>query len=378
MGHLIERAQKPLIQRDLERKIVLLSGPRQAGKTTLAKGIFPSSFDYLNYDARSDRIRLRESSWDRALELVVFDEIHKMKDWKRFLKGIYDKEGVRPRILVTGSARMDIARRMGDSLAGRFFQHRLYPLDVKELQGQGKPEEILEALLRLGGFPEPFLSGNESDAARWRNTHLEIILRQDLLTLEGLRDMASVETLVDLLRRRVGSPVSYNSLARDLERDAKTVRRWLTALENLYVVFRVSPHHRNIARSLLKEPKYYFYDVGQVEGDEGARFENLVALSLLKEIHYRQDVEGRDLSLNYLRTKDGREVDFAVVEKGQPTWLIEAKLSASELSPHLEHFGKFSQKAKKLQLVRHLKTEKTFPSGAEMRRAAPWLSKMPL
>jgi uncharacterized protein len=370
----IERGLVAPIQRDLDERIVLVTGPRQAGKTTLSRSL-GFDYDYFNYDAPADRLRLAERSWDRSKPLVIFDELHKLRAWKAWLKGIYDTEGVRPRLLVTGSARLDAHRRVGDSLAGRYFRHRLHPFDIAEVRGQLSPEDALGRMLRLGGFPEPFLRGEERFYKRWRQTHTDIIIRHDLVELETVKDIRAIETLVELLRHRVGSPVSSASLGRDLERDAKTIKRWLTLLESLYIVFPLSPWHRNIARSLLKEPKYYFYDTGAVLSGDGARFENLVACALLKALHRIEDVDGDRTALHYLRTKDGLEIDFlATIEGGSPA-LIEVKWSDPEPSRAFAVFDRAFDGAKRLQLVRSLSgSDRTHPSGVEVRAAAPWLA----
>jgi uncharacterized protein len=364
------------IRRDLDERIVLVSGPRQSGKTTLSRSL-GLEHDYFNYDAAPDRLRLMERSWDRSKPLVIFDELHKMRAWKAWLKGIYDTEGVRPRLLVTGSARLDTYRRAGDSLAGRYFRHRLHPLDLAEVRGQLSPEDALERMLRLGGFPEPFLGGEERFYKRWRQTHTDIIIRQDLIELETVKDIRGIETLVELLRHRVGSPTSFASLARDLERDAKTVKRWLELLESLYVVFRVSPWHRNVARSLLKEPKYYFYDTGAVLSGDGGRFENLVACALLKSLHRIEDVDGDRTTLRYLRTKDGHEVDFFVAIEGRPPVLIETKWADAEPTRAFAYFERAFRGTRRLQLVRKLGgSDRTHPNGDEVRSAAHWLASL--
>ena len=372
----MDRALTSSIRQDSDTRIVLLSGPRQVGKTTLSKMVFPS-FEYLNYDYPDHRVAVHERSWDRRREMVVLDELHKMKNWKSWLKGIYDVEGTRPRLLVTGSARLDIVRKMGDSMAGRFFGYRLHPFDLKELTPLSSPRECFETLMRVGGFPEPFLKGTDRFYARWRRSHIDIILRQDLPTPESVSDIHGVETLVELVRARVGATVSMANLAQDLQRDAKTVKRWLTVLENLYVLFKVPPFHRNIARSLLKEPKFYFFDNGLVN-DTGARLENLVACALKKELDRLSDEEGLAATLHYLRTKDKREVDFAVCIDSVPTLLIEVKTSDDTPSKSLLHFAKLLPGAKPLQLVLNLTREKTYPNGIEIRSLIPWLEQMPI
>ena len=373
----MKRSLIELVRRDLGSKVVLLSGPRQVGKTTLAKTLF-ERFDYFNHDLAEHRLAIRERSWDRGVDLVVLDELHKMRGWKAWLKGVYDVEGVRPRLLVTGSARLDVARRVGDSLAGRFFQHRLHPFDLKELAGQIPAEEAFETLMRVGGFPEPFLAGTDRFYRRWRRSHIDVILRQDLIDLEAVRDVPAMETLVELLRRRVGSPVSMSGLARDLERDSKTIKRWLSLLENFCVVFRVTPYHRNVARSLLKEPKIYFYDNGLVDGDAGVRLENLVACALHKEIHRIEDAEGLRARLHYLRTKDKREIDFAVSVGDRVAAMIEVKTADDRPGRAFEHFARFLPGARRVQLVARLDREKTYPDGTEVREVIPWLTGLDL
>jgi predicted AAA+ superfamily ATPase len=372
----MERYLADTIKNDLADKIILITGPRQSGKTTLSK-MLCDDFDYLNFDNPDHRLDVLDRSWDRKKSLVIFDELHKLKNWKAWIKGVYDTEGIPPALVVTGSAKLDTYRKVGDSLAGRFFQFRLHPLDLKELASYGNNVDAgkaLDLLLEIGGFPEPYLKGNVRFYKRWRRTHLDIILRQDLLDLENVRQITVLETLVQLLRRRVGSPVSYSSLARDLEVSDKTIKRWLTVLENMYVVFRVTPYHRNIARALLKSPKFYFYDTGQVLGDRGARLENVIACALLKEIQFRADCYGDEMMLHYLRTKDGREIDFFVTEEGQGRIMIEVKWADSGKSRNFSFFDQYFSETGKIQLVKELKKEKTYPDGTEIRRVDSWLS----
>jgi len=365
---------------DLKKKIVLLTGPRQSGKTTLSK-MLSSNFDYLNFDNPEHRLGLIERSWDRSKDLVIFDELHKLKNWKSWLKGIYDTEGLQPPIIVTGSAKLDTYRKAGDSLAGRFFQFRLHPLDLKEIKKINSPDDleaVLNRLLDCGGFPEPFLERNTRFYNRWKRSHLDIILKQDMIDLENVREITSIETLIQLLRKRVGSPVSYNSLAQDLQCSDKTVKRWLTILENMYIVFKIGPFHRNIARSILKAPKYYFYDTGQVIGDLGIKLENLTACALLKEIHYIEDCYGEQAQLYYLRTKNSQEIDFFVTRNEAPFLMVEVKWADSAPSRNFSIFGKYFPGIKKVQIVKKLEREKTYPNGTEIRPAHNWLADLSL
>ena len=375
----MKRNLNDYILKDLSSKIILLTGPRQCGKTTLSKQLFPSC-DYFNYDSADDRLALAKKSWDRAKPLIILDELHKMRQWKRWLKGVYDTEGLSPKLLVTGSAQLNSYRKVGDSLAGRYFQYRLHPLDLKEAYHYWKPDsdEIFDRLFNCGGFPEPFLHNDSSYYKRWRRSHLDIILRQDLLDLHAVRDIQAIETLVSLLKTRVGSCISYANLARDLERDANTVKRWLQLLEELYIIFRVTPYHKNITRALLKEPKYYFYDTAQVEYSEGARLENLVACALLKELQFIEDVRGDKTSLHFLKTKDGKEIDFLTCVNNEPTHLLEVKYSDANPSHAFSHFHKFFPGAALIQLVKDLSRETTYPNGVSVRSLVPWLTHLNL
>jgi uncharacterized protein len=290
----MKRKLEDQIRKDLEKKIVLLSGPRQVGKTTLSQQLSPQSTDYFNFDDQDHRKLIREKKWRRDVQLVIFDETHKMKNWKRWLKGVYDTEGTHPSLLVTGSARMDVYSQGAESLAGRHFLYRLHPFSTAEVHEalDESPETVQEKLLQFGGFPEPFLTANMTFAKRWRRSHLDRILREDLLDLEKVREIKSIEILVDLLAERVGSTISFSSLARDLEVSPKTVKHWIEILQRMFVIFVVPPYSRNIARAILKEPKIYFYDIARVNAPGGARFENLVACALLKRNEFLEDTLG--------------------------------------------------------------------------------------
>ena len=372
----MKREIAPHIKKDLEKKIVFISGPRQVGKTTLTKSL-DFTYDYFNYDKASDRAALKDNSWDRNKELVIFDELHKMNQWKRWLKGIYDTEGVRPRILVTGSSKLETYKKVGDSLAGRYFQYRLHPFDLKEVRLRYSKEEAFKRLWECSGFPEPFIDGTEVFYHRWKRSHLDIILRQDLIDIQTVRDIQAIESLIELLKSNVGSTISYSNLARTLEKDAKTIKSWLQLLENLYIIFKVTPYSKKISRSLLKEPKYYFYDTVQVSKDNGVKLENIVATSILKELHRLEDVLGASAAkLHFLRTKDGKEIDFLVVINSKPYCLIEVKWSDDAPSKHFSYFEPYFIKIKKIQLVKEIKRDKTYPDGLEIRDVVTWLSKI--
>ena len=371
----MERYIHDRVVKDLRKKMVFITGPRQVGKTFFSKGL-QSSFKnpvYLNNDDVSDIMIIRKRSWPLNADLIILDEIHKMEGWKPFLKGTFDTRGVSQTFLVTGSARLDTFRQSGDSLAGRYFLYRLNPLSVKELSGTMPPYEALSALNRLGGFPEPFLSASDEEAARWRRQYYTDLVREDIMDFSRISEIRVIRLLLEMLRKRVGSPLSFASLATDLQAAPNTIRKYVEILESLHIIFLVRPFHKNIARSLLKEPKAYFYDSGYVEGDEGVRLENTVALSLLKHTQYLQDTKGADISLHYIRTKDGKEVDFSLAQDGSLTHFLEVKLSDTEPGRSLTYFKARHKEVKALQLVHNARNDQEI-GGVSIVRAAPRLA----
>lgn len=349
------------LKKDLDSKIILLSGPRQVGKTFLSKKLV-TDFQYLNFDEEDHRKIIQNKEWNRTKELVIFDELHKKPKWKSWIKGIYDTEGILPKILVTGSARLDIFKKGSDSLAGRHFSYRLHPFTIAELKNQMDPSVAMERILKVGGFPEPFLDGSEEFAKRWRRSHLDKILKEDLLDLEQVRQLKLLDILVDLLSERVGSAISYNGLAKELEVSPHTIKRWIEILEAMYVIFIVYPYSKNIARSILKEPKIYFYDTGKVKNEIGARLENMVACALVKDLHLGEDLKGEKNQLHYLRDKEKREVDFLVLRDKKIESIIEVKVSDDSFSKNLFYFQERVKPKRAIQIVKELKNEKTLHS----------------
>lgn len=322
------------VEADLARKMVFIGGARQVGKTTLALNFTKGERGYLNWDVAEDRERiLKRELTDEPI--WIFDEIHKYRSWRNYLKGLYDKNRYSRKILVTGSAKLDYYRRGGDSLQGRYHYLRLHPLSVAELAL--KTQTDFSGLLSIGGFPEPFFGGTEVEAKRWSREYRERLIRDDLSSLELVHDVGNIELLMLRLPELVASPLSINALREDLRVSFKAVANWLNILERLYAIFRLSPFGSDRIRAVKKEQKHYHLDWSLVK-DDGARFENLVACHILKWIHFQQDALGEDIELRYFRDVDAREVDFIVLKDAKPVQAIECKYDDVPLHRGLIYF----------------------------------------
>ena len=328
------------------------------GKTTLAKAVLSSNYPdgrYFNWDFDEDRQDILRKRWSTDNPLLIFDELHKFPKWKGWIKGIYDVSHDFHSFLITGSARLDIYRRGGDSLLGRYHYWRLHPFTLDEIPKGVSPKDAFKRLMTLGGFPEPFLEGDERIARRWRRERFDRVLREDVRDLEPVRDIQLLSMFLDLLRHRVGGLLVLSNLARDLEISPKTAKAWLETLERMYLVFSVRPFTKSLPRAVRKPPKVYFFDNGDVLGDEGARFENLVATSLLKRLHYLEDSRGYKYELRYIRDKEGREVDFAIVKEGELEELIEVKYSDDSIARSLSYYADRLNPKKAVQIVSEIK-----------------------
>ena len=326
------------------------------GKTTLAQFIGKNNYQrpvYLNWDFREDRKKILEEKFESEADLIIFDEIHKYKNWRNYLKGEFDKNKDRFDILVTGSARLDLYRRGGDSLLGRYHYLRLHPFSEREIMNidpnieifkelkfavHNYAHEIFDQLFQFGGFPEPFIKKDLKTLRRFHNERLDRIVREDIRDIENVRDLSSLQVLVEILPGRVGSLFSANSLKEDLGVTHKTISLWLDVLERFYYHFRIYPFTSTTIRSLRKEPKVYLWDWSQID-NEAARFENMVASHLLKTIHFLYDTEGYKAELHFLRDREGREVDFLVSVNKKPWMAVEVKLSNKEISKNLKYFS---------------------------------------
>jgi uncharacterized protein len=335
----LSRYIEEAVRSDLKRKMVFIGGPRQSGKTTLAKelcrrGGADLGRRYLNWDAAEDRETIMRERFPAGGGPIVFDEIHKYSRWRQVVKGLFDKRGDQLQILVTGSARLDLHRRGGDSLQGRYHFYRLLPLSCAELPDANR--STLKDLLVYGGFPEPFFMQSQKESRRWSREYRSRLIRGDLADLEKVQDAGIIELMALRLPDLVGSPLSLNSLREALQVSHQSISRWIGMLENLYMIFRLYPFGAPAIRAVKKEAKHYHLD-WTVVSDMAARLENCVACHLLKWVFYQQDVEGKDVELRYFRDVDKREVDFVLTEDGAPVHFIECKTSHREVNPALRY-----------------------------------------
>ncbi len=353
---MITRQLEKIIEVDLKKKMVLLAGPRQCGKTTLSQTIAKKSgkkWTYYNWDNDEDRKLILHNQLDESSELWILDELHKHLKWRNWLKGNYDKKHASHQFLVTGSAKLDAYSRGGDSLQGRYYFHRLHPLvysEILKFDGPLKPEDLvhfersvphksgtlIKDLLVLGGFPEPFSSGNLTEANRWRLLYGSRLVRDEVRTLERVVDLDKMELLLDRLPVTIGSVLSINSLKEDLQVAFETVKSWIAIFEKLYSVFCIPPFGAPKIKAVKKEKKLYFWDWAYAE-TEAAKFENMVAVHLLRFTHWMADVLGEKFELRYFRDFVGHEVDFILLRKNKPWMAIEVKSKQQPLDPNLKY-----------------------------------------
>lgn len=337
----MKRYLTDIIAGDLKKKMVIIGGPRQVGKTTLSLQFLNPPDEthpaYLNWDQPSIRRDLLAGILPADQSVIIFDEIHKYKGWRNLVKGFYDTQKSRTSFLITGSARLDHYRKGGDSLFGRYYFYRLHPLSLSEISADPQPGD-LEDLLTYGGFPEMFLSKDLREWKRWQKERVTRVIRDDLLSLEQVKDVTQLELLASLLETKVGSLLSVQSLCEDLSASHEAVKRWTTILENVYFCFRISPFGSPKIKALKKEQKLFLWDWSPVE-NSGARFENLVASNLLKYCHFLEDTQGDTMELRYLRDKEKREVDFVIIKNKKPEFAVECKTGEKGPSPHLKYFA---------------------------------------
>jgi len=390
-----------------DKSMVFLVGPRQVGKTTLAKDISRSFVNnlYFNWDIPADKARITENPAffqeikrrDPSTPLIIFDEIHKYKDWKNYLKGVYDEFHEEYQFLVSGSGRLDIYQKGGDSLAGRYLLFHLWPFTISELgkrnlpiddflenpiqislEGSGRLRKEWSRLSMQSGFPEPFLANRAVTYRRWSNTYSSQLIREDIRDLTGIKSVSDMETLYSLLPSKVGAPLSVPSLASDLKVSYNSIRGWLSAFERFFLIFTISPWTESVARAIQKERKIYLWDAPRIE-EPAPRFENMVAIELWRAATNWNDLGYGNFSLHFIRNKEHQEVDFLIANRGKPVALIEAKMSDATPSSTLKKFQN-ALRIPAVQLIDEDEGHQIFSNNDRSILVAPghqWLSQLP-
>ncbi|MCG2726127.1 MAG: AAA family ATPase [Elusimicrobia bacterium] len=358
-------------------KMMFISGPRQAGKTTLAKSLLKASGQglYFNWDIIKDQKKLIKDPYffekisrvPSKKSLIVFDEIHKYAKWKNYLKGVYDGYGDEFLFIATGSGRLNLFKKGGDSLLGRYFSLQLFPLSLGEIIGN-KPNwkafkkqlaapfsrrdsrKIYERLLKYSGFPEPFSKNDEEFYNMWFQERKTLLIREDIRNAYAIREISNIEVLSNVLPEKIGAPLSINSLREDIKVSFDSIKSWFLILEQFYYLFRIQPFSKSIARALKKEPKIYLYDWVEINND-ASRFENIIAFHLYKAVNLWRSLGQANTNLFYIRDKEKREADFLITEKNNPFLLIECKLNDEMLSENLAVFQRKLKIPVAIQLV---------------------------
>ena len=366
------RVYQTMIESHLKnyRQMVFVSGPRQVGKTTMCEAVASTYLSWDDEDVRraiqsGQRVVADKYALNVAAEsekILVYDEIHKYSKWKQFLKGFYDLYGKDLRIVATGSAKMDVYKKGGDSMMGRYFPYRMHPLSVAELLDVSIPDERIvrspkmlpddewTALVRFGGFPDPFVNRDIRFSRRWNSLRFEQLLKTDMRDLTRISELDQLSALAEILSNRSGEQLVYKSIGCDLGVDEKTAKKWVKTLKYLYLGFEVRPWFRNIENSIRKMPKWYLRDWANIQ-DEGKRAETFIACHLLKAVEGWTDLGYGEFSIGYLRDKSRREVDFVVTRDGIPWFLVEVKKSDTSLSEALGFFQKRTGAAHAFQVV---------------------------
>ena len=361
-------------------KMLLLPGPRQVGKTTLSEmalDAWPDKGLYLNWDITDHRKQILSgddllAEWRRPTKkpMIIFDELHKMRRFKSWLKGFYDEFRDETSIWVTGSGRLDLFQKGGDSLLGRYFLYRMHPFSISELHGLGTESKIsdpdlaweiftngdlqnenIDPLITFGGFPEPFIKQNKSFHTRWIRSRRELITHEDVRDLTRIEDVDRLEHLVRLLNPRIASPLSLNSLKEDLGVAFETIRKWIHTLERLYYIYGVPPYSYRLQRAIKREQNYYFWHWYEVQ-EEASRFDNFIMSHLLKTCHAWTDFGLGEYRLWYIRDREKREVDALITQDNKPWLMVEIKLNDVNLSKSLQRFSKFLNCRKIVQVVK--------------------------
>jgi predicted AAA+ superfamily ATPase len=329
---------------DLKEKfrVISLTGPRQSGKTTLLRNLFPEyryvsleNPDYQDFVLRDPRHFL--NVYDRY---VIFDEAQRVPHLFNYLQGKVDEDNIPGQFILSGSQNYLLMQSITQSLAGRVALFYLYPLTFSELEGiDSMPKELNQAL--FNGY-YPALYEQSLTPADFYPSYVETYLERDVRSLTAVHDLVQFRNFVRLCAGRIGQPLNYQSLASDVGVSPVTIKSWIGILETSHLVFVLPPYFHNFNKRITKSPKLYFYDTGLAawllgaynETDlsthfaRGALFENLIVAEMVKQEYHA----GRRPQLYFWKDSNQREIDVLAEQAGKLT-IVEIK-SGMTINPH--------------------------------------------
>jgi len=330
-----------LVDLALHYPVVMITGPRQAGKTSLARQVFP---DKPYYSIENPDVRQQISTDPRAFftsnpDGAIIDEFQRYPEILSYIQGIVDEKKQNGQFILTGSNNVSMLSKVTQSLAGRVALLKLLPFSIAELGAFGKNYSVDDYL--LNGFYPRVYADNLNPTKAYRN-YYETYVERDIRQILQVKDVSLFQKFMKLCAGRVGQLFNANNLATEVGVSYQTIFAWLSALQATYIVFLVQPWSANISKRLVKTPKLYFYDVGlaayllgientshvETHPLRGSLFENMVTLELLKNRYNA----GLDNNLYFYRDNHGNEVDI-MQEAGYQLNLFEIK-SAETFTPH--------------------------------------------
>jgi len=327
-------ASKKLIELASYFKVVAITGPRQSGKTTLVRAIFPDK-PYVTLedpDQRKFALEDPRGFLSTFSEGAILDEVQRTPDLFSYLQGIVDFDSNPGQFILTGSNNFLLQQSITQSLAGRVGYLQLLPFSINELYpvADNIPDE--NSLILKGGYPPLYAPG--IPIADWFPNYLRTYIERDVRQIKNINDLIVFERFVRLLAGRVGQELNLTSLGNDVGVDNKTIQSWIGVLESSFVIYLLRPHFKNFNKIIVKRPKVYFVDTGLVsfllgisQSDQltqhplrGALFENLVVSEMIK----LRANQGKEINLFYWRDKTGHEIDL-VIDQGVELLPIEIK-----------------------------------------------------